>query len=246
MDTSNTQKTYRVRLKTRREVAERTLAFYFEKPNGFLFQAGQFVDLTLLDPPETDSEGNVRTFTIASAPSEDDLMVATRLRDSAFKRVLRDLPLEASVKIEGPSGNLTLPENSSRPLFFLAGGIGITPFRSMVIEAAMQSLSHRLTLFYANRRPEDAPFLQQLQNLQQKNANYTFVGSMTNLAESSVPWSGETGYLTYEMLTRYVQGDESPVYYIVGPPAMVRGMRVMLDSAGVSKSDIKTEEFAGY
>ena len=91
------------KLKDRKEVAEGTLAFWFEKPLGWTFKAGQYLDMTLLDPTETDSEGNVRSFSIASAPYEETLMVATRMRDTAFKRVLRTMPLGTAVKIEGPS-----------------------------------------------------------------------------------------------------------------------------------------------
>ena len=84
---------YAAKLLTRVEVAEDTMAFYFEKPPGFEFRPGQSSDLTLVNPPEADSEGNVRTFSIASAPFEDQLMFATRMRDKAFKRSLKTAPL---------------------------------------------------------------------------------------------------------------------------------------------------------
>ena len=94
------------KLKGRKEVAEGTMAFLFEKPSGWTFTAGQYLDMTLLEPPETDSEGNVRSFLIASAPHEEFLMVATRMRDTAFKRVLGTMPFGTAVKLEGPSGDL--------------------------------------------------------------------------------------------------------------------------------------------
>lgn len=237
---------YQIKLIARREVAERTVAFYFECPADFTFKAGQFIDLMLLNPHETDSEGNTRAFTIASAPAEDHLMVVTRLRDTAFKRVLMNMPLKTPINIEGPFGNLTLPEHTTRPLVFLAGGIGITPFRSMLVQIATHNFSHRLVLFYTNRRPEDAPFLHELQDLQQKISNYTFVGTMTQPEKSGVPWSGETGYLDHEMLTRHLQGIESPLYYVVGPPTMVKSFRTILETAGVHKADIRAEDFFGY
>ena len=80
------------KLKDRKEVAESTMAFRFERPSGWTFKAGQYLDMTLLDPSETDSEGNVRSFSVASAPHEETLMVVTRMRDTAFKRVLRTMP----------------------------------------------------------------------------------------------------------------------------------------------------------
>ena len=87
------------KLLNRQEVAERTIAFRFEKPSNWKFKSGQCLDMTLLDPSETDAEGNVRSFSIASAPHEETLMVATRMRDTAFKRVLNTMPLGSAVKI---------------------------------------------------------------------------------------------------------------------------------------------------
>ena len=83
---------YVSKLLNRVEVAQDTMAFHFEKPAGFDFKPGQSADLTLMNPPETDSEGNTRTFSIASAPFEDHLMFATRMRDTAFKRSLTKVP----------------------------------------------------------------------------------------------------------------------------------------------------------
>ena len=145
------------------------MAFQFEKPDGFTFTAGQSIDLTLMNPPETDGEGNGRTFSIASAPDDDLLLVATRMRETAFKRMLGTLPIGSRVKIEGPFGNLVLHHDQAKAGVFLAGEIGITPFRSIRLRAAREPMPHRLFLFYANRRPEDAPFLQELEALQRQN-----------------------------------------------------------------------------
>jgi ferredoxin-NADP reductase len=120
------------KLKDRKEVAEGTMAFRFEKPSGWAFKAGPYLDMTLLDPPESDAEGNVRSFSIANAPHEESLMVVKRMRDTAFKRVLRTMPFGTAVKIEGPSGDLVLQNDATRAAVCLAGGIRITPFRSIV------------------------------------------------------------------------------------------------------------------
>ena len=119
----------------REEVAEGTIAFHFEKPSGFNFKAGQFADVTLVDPPETDAEGNTRTFSIASPPFENELVFTTRMRDTAFKRSLKKLPLTTEVKIGSAAGSFTLHKNPAKPAVFLAGGIGITPFLSIVRQA---------------------------------------------------------------------------------------------------------------
>ncbi|HMF02397.1 MAG TPA: FAD-dependent oxidoreductase, partial [Terriglobia bacterium] len=133
---------YASRLLNRVEVAEGTMAFHFEKPTGFDFKPGQSADLTLLNPPETDAEGNVRTFSIASAPFEDQLMFATRMRDTAFKRSLKKVPLGTVVKMDSAMGSFTLHKNSAKPGVFLAGGIGITPFSSIVRQADHDRAPH--------------------------------------------------------------------------------------------------------
>lgn len=237
---------YTVRITDRREVAESTMAFYFEKPEGFQFRAGQYLNLSLIDPPETDDEGNMRVFSIARAPLEENLMVATRMRDTAFKRVLKTIPPGTGVKIAGPFGSFTLHDDASCPAVFLAGGIGITPFLSILRQAYRAKLPHRLYLFYSNRRPEDTAFLQQLQQMERENTNYKFIGVMTQVEKSKVRWTGETGHIDKGMLARHINDLSAPIYYVAGPPPMVVALREMLDGVGVSGDHIRTEEFAGY
>jgi ferredoxin-NADP reductase len=226
-------------------VAEGTLAFHFERPAGFQFKAGQFVNVTLVEPPETDAEGNSRSFSMASAPFETDLIVATRIRDTAFKRVLKAMPTGSEVSIAGPFGSFTLRQNS-RPAVFLAGGIGITPFRSMLLQAARERLSRRLFLFYSNRRPEDAPFLDELLGFEAKTDGFRVISTMTDMQKSRRAWQGETGYINGAMLTKYVGDLAAPIYYSAGPPGLVAAMQKMLSEAGVGEDDIVTEEFPGY
>jgi ferredoxin-NADP reductase len=237
---------YNIKLKRREEVAEGTMSFFFEKPAGFQFKAGQFMRLSLIDPPETDAEGDQRTFSIASAPHEEDLMIATRMRDTAFKRVIKSMPIGSEIQMRGPYGRMTLHEDPARPAVFLTGGIGITPFRSIALDAARTGLTHRLSLFYSNRRPEDAAFLEELAQLEATNPNYRFIPTMTSAASSKLTWSGETGYINGEMLTRFIDDLKAPVYYVAGPRGLVDAMRKTLGEVGVSDEDIKAEEFAGY
>jgi ferredoxin-NADP reductase len=234
-----------MKLQHRSEVAEGTMAFYFEKPEGFQFEPGQFADLTLIDPPENDAEGSRRTFSIASAPHEERLMFATRMRDTAFKRVLRTLPLGTDLQLEGPFGMMTLDKAESRPTVFLAGGIGITPFRSMILEASKQKWPRPLWLFYSNRRPEDGPFLAELGEIQKNNPNYKLIATITE-PERSQNWTGETGYINIAMLAKYLGELMSAIYYTAGPPAMVAAMVEMLGKGGVPMSQIRSEEFSGY
>ncbi len=238
--------TYVTTLKGCDEVAEQTMACRFEKPAGFRFTPGQFIELTLLDPPQTDAEGNARAFSIASAPYEDILMVATRERDTAFKRVLQNLPLGTEVRMGGPLGALQLHHDESRAAVVLTGGIGITPFRSILLNAAKEKLSIPIFLFYANRRPEDAAFLDELQELQKRNPHYKLIACMSEMEKSHRPWQGEQGVIDAQLLARYLKGVVSPVYYITGPPAMVQAMHALLGNTGVDDDNIRIEEFSGY
>jgi ferredoxin-NADP reductase len=241
---------YTSELLSKRQIAEGTMAFSFRKPAGFDFRAGQAIDLTLIDPPETDGEGNTRAFSIASAPAESELTVATRIRDSAFKRVLKGAGAGLAVKFDGPTGSLTLHKNASKPAVFLAGGIGITPFRSMAVQAAKEKLPHEIYLFYSNRTPEAAAFLDELQRLEAENPHFHLVANMSGMDESRPTshksWGGETGQLDADKLRRHITSLNGPIYYIAGPPAMVAAMRDMALHAGVDEDDIRSEDFPGY
>ena len=227
-------------------VAERTMSFRFAKPSGWSYRAGQFVDITLLDPPETDAEGNLRGFSISSAPREDVITITTRLRDTAFKRVLQAAPLGTLVKMEGPFGDLRL-HHAARPAVLLAGGIGITPFRSILVETIGDSaLPYPVVLFHANRRPEDAAFADEFRTLARRESNLTFVPTMTAVTGSGYAWDGERGHIDAAMLRRHLDGLVDPIYYIAGPPGMVQALRAMLIASGVDEDDVRIEEFTGY
>ena len=230
----------------REEVAEGTIAFHFEKPSRFAFKAGQSADVTLIDPPDTDAEGNTRTFSIASPPFENELVFTTRMRDTAFKRSLKNVPLATEVKIGSAVGSFTLNRNPAKSAVFLAGGIGITPFLSIVRQANHDRLPHKLYLFYSNRRPEDAPFLDALQNLEKTNPNFRLICTMTEMSKSKKDWKGETALIDKEMLSKHLAVLQGPIYYIAGPPPMVAAMRQTLVIAGIEEDDIRAEEFAGY
>jgi ferredoxin-NADP reductase len=237
---------YVSRLLSRVEVAEDTMAFHFARPTGFNFKAGQFADVTLTDPPETDAEGNVRTFSIASPPFESELVFTTRMRDTAFKRSLKKVPLATEVQIGAAAGSFTLHKNSAKPAVFLAGGIGITPFLSIVRQADHDRLPHKISLFYSNRRPEDAAFLDTLRALETTNPNFSLICTMTEMSKSKKEWNSERDLIDKEMLLRHLDALQGPIYYIAGPPAMVAAMRQTLISAGVEEDDLRAEEFSGY
>ncbi len=237
---------YKVKLKCHREIADGTMAFHFEKPAGFTYKAGQFAGWSLINPAETDAEGNKRAFSFASAPYEDDLMLATRMRDTAFKRVLKTMEPGTEVTLNAPHGSFTLHNNVSVPAVFLTGGIGITPVRSIVLQAIHDKVSHRILVFYSNRKPEDAAFLDDMMESHNTNPNYIFVGTMTQMEKSCREWHGETGVISKAMLLKFIDDLTLPIYYIDGPPTMVNSMRQILSEAGVDDDNIRTEEFSGY
>lgn len=238
--------THKIKLKSRKEVAAGTMAFHFEKPAGFTFIAGQAGDFTLHHPPETDKEGNKRSFSLAGAPSEDDIIIATRMRDTAFKRSLKAIPLGTELSLEAPWGELTLHKKHMIPAVFLTGGIGITAIRSMILEATRTKLAQKLILFYSNRRPEDAVFLNDLTQAQKENSHFNFITTMTEPEKSSQPWKGKTGPIDKAMLETLIDDLNTPIYYVCGPPEMVAAMQQMLKVAGVKSPHIRTEDFSGY
>lgn len=237
---------YQTRIEGREEIAQGTMAFRFEKPAGFSFKPGQAIDVILIEPPGPDAPSARHTLSVVSAPFEDQLMIATRMRDSAFKRALKALPAGSPAKLEGPFGSLTLHNDRARPAVFIAGGIGITPFMSILRQATKDQLQQRLVLLYSNRRPEDSAFLVELQQLERENKHFRLVATMTQMRESKLPWQGETGVLGEGLLKKIGAEFVAPIYYLAGPPAMVGALRDTLNHAGVNDDDIRSEEFYGY
>ena len=237
---------YKSKVLESREVARETMEFTLEKPEGFVYQSGQTIDITLIDPTETDGKGNIRTFSLVSAPHEPVLKIAMRIRESAFKRVLKSLGNDTELCIEGPFGSFALHKKVERPAVFMAGGIGITPFFSMIKDATERKLENKIILFYSNRKPGDAAFLNELQSLQSANPNFTLVATMTDIEADDNSWSGEKGRIDENMIRRHVAENTSPIYYLVGPQVMVEAMRTILNKMNVDSDDIRFEEFAGY
>ncbi|MFC5708111.1 ferredoxin--NADP reductase [Aeromonas eucrenophila] len=238
---------YRVRLIARQPLAEGTLAFHLEKPAGFDHKPGQALNLTLPGHHENPRSPDARhTFSIVTAPHENELVVATRMRDSPFKRALGALPLGTELQLNGPFGSLTLHKSLDRTGVLIAGGIGITPFISMLRQAAAQQTPQDLLLIYSNRRPEDAAFLDELQRLEQQNPRFRLLATMTDMARSAQPWQGETHRLDGHWLWQAIGGLAKPVCYVSGPPPMVEAISEALKVAGLDEEDLRSESFYGY
>jgi ferredoxin-NADP reductase len=245
MTTSTTRPVHTLNLEERQLVAEGTMAFLFERPEGFSFEAGQFLQMTLVDPPETDPEGDSRTFSIASAPHQRHLMIATRMRDTAFKRVLGAAAIGSAVTVKPAEGSFTLATAGPGPVVLLAGGIGITPFLSMVRDACHQQRPGDLCLFYSNKSLADAPFYHELQETIRVYPQFRLVVTMTEDPPDGV-WMGERGFVDEAMLRRHIPDLSEAVYYVAGPPAMVEAMQATLNGLGITPDRIRAEQFAGY
>ncbi|HNQ03575.1 MAG TPA: FAD-dependent oxidoreductase [Thiobacillaceae bacterium] len=238
--------TYHTHLQTRDLVAAGTMAFHLEKPAGFDFRPGQAMDVILPGAKDGDSTDTRHTFSIVSAPHEAELVFATRMRDSAYKHALGALETGTPLELDGPFGALLLHKNPDRAAVLIAGGIGITPFMSMLRHAAQQGAQRDLVLLYSNRRPEDAAFLAELQGLQQRLPRFHLIATMTNMTGASQPWAGATGKIDRALVLRAVQPLAQPIFYVSGPAAMVEAMRATLAAAGMDEDDVRSETFYGY
>jgi ferredoxin-NADP reductase len=235
----------RARIKEKREVAKGTLLVLFDLLGEEVdFSAGQYFWVTLLDPPYDDEKGPRRHITVVTSPNERGLLgLCTRMRDSAFKRSLAALPVGAEVDVEEPKGSFVLPAETDRPYVFVAGGIGITVFRSMLRYIAEEGLPHRVTLVYSNRDRESAAFLDELGELERANPNLHLVLTMTD----DPSWEGERRRIDLAFLRDHLGGDLSSfTYLIAGPPPMVESIVATLDDAGVPEEHIRPERFSGY
>ncbi len=217
----------------RKQVAENTLEVSFKRPADFAFKAGQYIQLKVPKLLYSDPTSASRLFSIASSPLDTEkLSVAFRETGSGFKRTLKELPMGSPVTIEGPHGFFTLPENPSNPLVFVAGGIGITPFLSMIRCATEKHFSFPMTLLYANRSKESEAYLTELQEMANRNSNFIL--------------KNKYGGIDEQFLRQHVNDVHQCVWYIVGVPDMIASVRNTLSLLGVNESRILFEAFEGY
>jgi ferredoxin-NADP reductase len=234
---------YKLKLIHRKEVARNTFEFHFEKPDNLTFKPGQYGGFTLINPPETDAGGITRRFSLLSTPDDSHLAIATRLQTSAFKRVLKDMPLQTEVKFAGPTGAFTLHEDPVVPAVFIAGGIGIAPFYSMIRHAAAQRSSQQILLFYGNREKNDAPFLTELLQIEDQ---HPFFKLIPVFEKADADWEGEKGYINDAILRKYIPDLNAPIYYICGSPVMVTAIQELLAELDINPDQVNVEDFPGY
>ena len=237
---------FQMSLMDRQRIARDTMAFWFNTNEArYEFRAGQHADFVFMDPSSENAGDNSRTFSFANSPGDKGpVLVALRMRQTGFKTALKTAALGTRFKVSRPRGSFTLHKDVTRPAVFLAGGIGITPIRSILQWATQERLPHKLYLFYSNRSVQDAAFLEDLESLATQNPSFTLIPTITRI--KSPTWPYENGSINLNLLKRYLHGLSGPIYYVAGPSGMVTAMTALLQSSGVSDDDIKTEEFGDY
>jgi len=226
-----------------REVAKGTLLVLFAVDGYPAYRAGNYFWVELPDRGHQDERGLRRHISLVTSPTEEGVVgLATRLRDSAFKRTLAELTVGDEVEVEEPKGRFVLPEATDEPYVFLAGGIGITVFRSMLRYVADKELPYRITLVYSNRDPQSAAFLDELQALQATLPEFQLVLTMTD----DERWEGERRHIDPYMLRDHLGDLAGYRFLVAGPPAMAESVSEQLVAAGVAEERVLTDKFSGY
>jgi ferredoxin-NADP reductase len=232
-------------IKEKREVAKGTLFVTFELVGDEVdWTPGEYFWVELLEPPYDDEKGPRRHITVVTSPTEGVLGLATRIRDTAFKRSLEEMPEGAAVDVEQPKGSFLLPEDTSKRYAFIAGGIGITPFRSMLRYIADKGLEdYEITLVYSNRDRESAAFFEELQELESKIAGLRVVFTM----DEDPSWDGESRRIGPEMLQDVLDGELSSFHFMIaGPPGMAKAVEAAILEAGLPEDQVQSDSFSGY
>jgi glycine betaine catabolism B len=230
-----------------KEKLEGTDIMTFKLSRGKLdYAAGQFAYFKL-DGVSGDPKGPIRHFSIASSPTEQDLMmISTRIRDTPYKQKLASLETGTKILAWGPQGEFVLHDDYSKPAVFLSGGIGVTPFRSMVKYATDKRLPIKIVMFDSNRNEANILYKDEFEKWAQENKNFAAVYALTDEIPDS--WSGERGRIDRSMIERHLEKSElgNSIFYICGPPGMLKAMQKLLQEMQVPREKIKVEEFTGY
>jgi len=224
------------RLIDRAECGAEVVTLRFERPEGYDFVAGQYAQLQIQGP-----EGPIsKPFTIAAAPGDDWLEFTTRLSPSIFKQTLARLEPADPAAVSLPAGRLVLPD-SAKQLVFLVGGVGITPARSILRDAAQRSRDLEALVFYGNRDEGCIPYREELESWGTRGVRVIHV-----LEHVTHEWSGESGFITADVVRRNGMPEPGTTWIAAGPPVMVEAMERVLDELAIPAEERMIERFAGY
>lgn len=223
------------------QVAQDTIAVTLTKPKGFSFQAGQYLFITLPQLKDKGANESMRAMSLASAPQEDDLLLSMRISDSLFKQAISRMSLGEPVELEGPCGDIVLDGKIKKPAVFIAGGIGVTPFLSIIKEQEKKGWPRPVYFFYSNKNLAAAAFFDYFKNI--KDDNFVFIPTLTRLSNAK-QWSGETGRIDRFMLNKYIPDIYNATFYVVGLPEMVKSVHRLLRDMEINRNNINLELFA--
>ncbi len=237
----------RIKLKERRTEAPDVMTFVFdldEEP--FPYAAGQFAFFELDALSADDPRGKRRHFTLSSSPTEHGIVqFTTKLRGFGLKETLRTAPIGLEVVMEEARGRFTLPEIAAQPIAFIGGGVGVTPFRSMLRYVSDEILPYQITLLYSATTPDQIVYRREFESLPQENPNVQIILTVTD-ANGDETGQGETGRIDAEKISKSVRDIPHTLFYTCGPPPMVQAMEELLKSMNVAPSQIRVERFSGY
>ena len=229
-----------VTLERTENTADHIKSFYFKSDRPVRYQAGQFIELTIPhDNP--DERGQKHWFTLSSSPSEERLAITTKLpkdRETTFKQALEALKPGDQVMMSDPMGDFVLPKDKARPLVFIAGGIGVTPMRSMIKWLVDSQEQRTIQLIYAANNIDEVAFRDLF-------SNYGLPVTIS-LANPPAGWEGETGRLTPEKILELAPDVDNKLYFISGPEPMVESLVDGLQAAGVKKQHLVGDYFPNY
>lgn len=236
-----------LRLIRRTKLADSIYDFSFEPDQTLAFHPGQYLEWTL-PHHHTDSRGNRRYFTIASSPTEKTINLGVKIAEphsSSFKSALMNMQPNAQMMASQLTGDFTLPTDQTQKLVFIAGGIGITPFRSMVKYLMDTNQRRDIILFYA--APQQSEFAyQELFDEASQKIGLQVIYVLTKAQEKPRGWTGEIGHLTEEIITSRVADYQHRQYYLSGPNSMVKAYQELLNRLSVPSSMIVTDYFPGF
>lgn len=226
------------------EEARDTMSFAFDAPGIAGARPGQNL-IVRLDAPGDPRKGT-RTFTMASSPTEGHVLITTRIRSgSPFKQRMASLRPGETVEARGPMGRFTLPDDDA-PLLLVAGGIGVTPFRSMIKYAIDTGRSRPMTLLASDRTPEMIPFRREIDGWAEAHPWLRVRRTMSRPEQGAEPWTGRSGRIDAEWIRAAVDDLDRRIAFVSGPPAFVEATADLLQALGLGAERIRTERFLGY
>jgi len=234
----------KLKLVNSRFEAKDTKSFWFEVEKAVSWLPGQYFYFTLPNPIYPDSRGNTHHFTIATSPTEGSkIMFATRMREkSNFKKSLDVLEVGTIIEGEGPEGTFILDEKEKGPHILIAGGIGITPFRSIIKYNIDKRLTDKVHILYANSTLEEITFHKELKEWNKyKNVEVEFV-----VTKPSKNWGGLTGHIDINLVKKTATKYTKPTFWVCGSPDFVNAMEKTIGKLKISTDKVISEKFSGY